>query len=48
VEKDRSTTAFSVATVYGEQEIVVTATPAPGALALLGLAGLAGSRRRRA
>ena len=41
-------TAFSGATVYGEQEIVVTATPAPGALALLGLAGIAGGRRRRA
>ena len=41
-------TAFAGATVYGEQEIVVTATPAPGALALLGVAGLAGSRRRRA
>jgi MYXO-CTERM domain-containing protein len=41
-------TAFSGDTVYGEQEIVVTATPAPGALALLGLAGIAGGRRRRA
>ena len=41
-------TAFSGTTVYGEQEIVVTATPAPGALALLGLAGIAGGRRRRA
>jgi MYXO-CTERM domain-containing protein len=40
--------AFSGATVYGEQEITVTATPAPGALALLGLAGFAGGRRRRA
>ena len=41
-------TALSGATVYGEQEITVTATPAPGALALLGVAGLAGGRRRRA
>jgi hypothetical protein len=41
-------TAFSGATVYGEQEITVTAIPAPGALALLGVAGLAGGRRRRA
>ena len=40
--------AYSGATVYGEQEITVTATPAPGALALLGVAGLAGGRRRRA
>ena len=39
---------FSGSTVYGEQEITVTATPAPGALALLGVAGLAGGRRRRA
>ena len=41
-------TALSGATVYGEQEITVTATPAPGALALLGVAGLIGGRRRRA
>ena len=41
-------TALSGATVYGEQEITVTAIPAPGALALLGVAGLAGGRRRRA
>ena len=41
-------TAFSGATVYGEQEITVTAIPAPGALALLGVAGLVGGRRRRA
>ena len=41
-------TALSGATVYGEQEITVTATPAPGALALLGVAGLVGGRRRRA
>ena len=40
--------AYSGATVYGEQEITVTATPAPGAIALLGVAGLAGGRRRRA
>ena len=39
---------FSGSTNYGEQEITVTATPAPGALALLGVAGLAGGRRRRA
>ena len=41
-------TALSGGTVYGEQEIIVTATPAPGALALLGVAGLVGGRRRRA
>jgi MYXO-CTERM domain-containing protein len=39
---------FSGATVYSEQEITVTVTPAPGALALLGVAGLVGGRRRRA
>ena len=39
---------FSGSTNYGEQEITVTATPAPGALALLGVAGLVGGRRRRA
>ena len=39
---------FSGLTVYGQQEITVTATPAPGALALLGVAGLVGGRRRRA
>ena len=38
---------FVGATAYGEQEITVTAVPAPGALALLGVAGYA-SRRRRA
>ena len=32
----------------GEQAINVLAVPAPGALALLGVAGLAGGRRRRA
>ena len=41
-------TALSGGTVYGEQEITVTATPAPGALALIGVAGLVGGRRRRA
>jgi MYXO-CTERM domain-containing protein len=41
-------TALSGGTVYGEQEITVTAVPAPGALALLGVAGLIGGRRRRA
>jgi hypothetical protein len=35
-------------TLVGEQDINVLAVPAPGALALLGVAGLAGSRRRRA
>ena len=39
---------FVGATAYGEQEITVTAVPAPGALALLGVAGLVGGRRRRA
>ena len=32
----------------GSQEILVNVVPAPGALALLGVAGLAGARRRRA
>jgi hypothetical protein len=35
-------------TLVGEQAINVLAVPAPGALALLGVAGLAGGRRRRA
>ena len=39
---------FSGSNMIGEQEITVTATPAPGALALLGVAGLIGARRRRA
>ena len=39
--------AFSGSTVFGAQEITVTATPAPGAVALLGLAGAIGGRRRR-
>ena len=34
--------------LVGEQDINVLAVPAPGALALLGIAGLAGGRRRRA
>ena len=34
--------------LVGEQDINVLAVPAPGALALLGVAGLAGGRRRRA
>ena len=34
--------------LVGEQAINVLAVPAPGALALLGVAGLAGGRRRRA
>jgi hypothetical protein len=35
-------------TLVGEQAINVLAVPAPSALALLGVAGLAGGRRRRA
>ena len=38
-------------TIFGEvanMNFTLTGIPAPGALALLGLAGLAGSRRRRA
>jgi len=35
-------------TLVGEQAINVLAVPAPSALALLGIAGLAGGRRRRA
>ena len=40
---------FSGSTTYGQQEITVTANaiPTPGAAALVGLAGLVGSRRRR-
>lgn len=38
---------FSGATTLGAQEITVTAVPAPGALALLGLAGAVGRRRNR-
>jgi MYXO-CTERM domain-containing protein len=42
-------TAFSGETTYGQQEITVTANaiPAPGAAALIGLAGLVVGRRRR-
>jgi MYXO-CTERM domain-containing protein len=42
-------TAFSGETTYGQQEITVTANaiPAPGAAALIGLAGLVAGRRRR-
>ena len=35
------------ATVYFDDMVISTEVPAPGALALLGLAGIAGSRRRR-
>lgn len=35
------------ATVYFDDMLISTEVPAPGALALLGLAGVAGSRRRR-
>ena len=42
-------TAFSGETTYGQQEITVTANaiPAPGAAALIGLAGIVAGRRRR-
>ena len=40
---------FSGETTYGQQEITVTANaiPAPGAAALIGLAGMVATRRRR-
>ena len=42
-------TTFSGETTYGQQEITVTANaiPAPGAAALIGLAGMVATRRRR-
>jgi MYXO-CTERM domain-containing protein len=42
-------TTFSGSTTYGQQEITVTANaiPAPGAAALIGLAGMVATRRRR-
>ena len=40
--------ASGYTSLVGEQAINVLAVPAPGALALLGVAGLAGGRRRRA
>ena len=42
-------TTFSGETTYGQQEITVTANaiPAPGAAALIGLAGMVAGRRRR-
>ena len=42
-------TTFSGETTYGQQEIIVTANaiPAPGAAALIGLAGMVATRRRR-
>jgi hypothetical protein len=43
-----SATGDGYSTLVGEQAINVLAVPAPGALALLGIAGLAGGRRRRA
>ena len=43
-----SGTAAQVGTVGYYDNIQVTSSPAPGALALLGVAGLAGARRRRA
>jgi hypothetical protein len=38
----------STSTLVASQQIIVNVVPAPGALALLGVAGLAGGRRRRA
>ena len=38
----------SGSSLLGSQEITVNVVPAPGAVALLGAAGLGGSRRRRA
>jgi len=43
-----SGTAAQGATTGYYDNILVTSSPAPGALALLGVAGLAGARRRRA
>ena len=43
-----SGTAAQGGTVGYYDNIQVTSSPAPGALALLGVAGLAGARRRRA
>jgi MYXO-CTERM domain-containing protein len=40
----RTVVDFAYESVAGES---ITVTPAPGALALLGVAGLAGTRRRR-
>ena len=39
---------LSGSNILGSQEITVSAVPAPGAMALVGLVGLAGGRRRRA
>ena len=38
----------SSGTIVGQTSMIVSVVPAPGALALLGVAGLAGGRRRRA
>jgi MYXO-CTERM domain-containing protein len=43
-----ATSGAGYTSLVGEQAINVLAVPAPGALALLGVAGLAGGRRRRA
>ena len=43
-----ATSGAGYSSLIGEQDINVLAVPAPGALALLGVAGLAGGRRRRA
>jgi MYXO-CTERM domain-containing protein len=39
---------LSGSNILGSQEITVSAVPVPGAMALVGLVGLAGGRRRRA